>query len=109
MSDIDNSNLVFGVHWDTDVASAEAQFRSWGCNGIHDFTKERVMNGNAAREAVIASAKEQNARYLFNGSYDWGTGADSAVYRFRVTSYTGELVNGDDETIKFCLAWSGHK
>ena len=106
--DIDNTNVCFGVHFNVSLEDAKKQFEDWGFNGIHNFTKEKVLNGNAAREDVIANAKEQNARYYFNGSYDWNVGNDAAIYRFRFSSYTGELANGDDETIKFFAGWSGH-
>lgn len=106
--DIDNTNVCFGVHFNVSLEDAKKQFEDWGFNGIHNFTKEKVLNGNTAREDVIANAKEQNARYYFNGSYDWNVGNDAAIYRFRFSSYTGELANGDDETIKFFAGWSGH-
>ena len=106
-ADIDNSNLVFGVHWNVSLADAKRKFSDWGCNGIHEFTKERVMNGNEARKEVVANAKSQNAKYLFVGNYDWGTTADSAVYRFRITSWTGPLIDGTGD-VKFAVNWSGH-
>ena len=107
--DIDNSNLCFGVHWDTSKAQAEAQFRQWGFNGIHEFSKESILNGNDARNDAIANAKSQNAKYYFVGNYDWGTTADSAIYKFRYSSYTGDLIDGDNDDIKHAANWSGHK
>lgn len=109
MNDVDNSNLCFGCHWNTTLREAIDQFQRWGFNGIHEFSKERVLNGNDARNEVIANAKAQNAKYYFNGSYDWNVGDDSAVYRFRFSSYTGELVDGDNADIRYAADWSGHK
>ena len=104
--DIDNSNLVYSVHWNIPLNEAERQFYRWGFNGIRDFTKESVLNGNDARTDVIASAKKQNAKYYFVGNYDWGTTADSAIYRFRYTSYTGALIDGTGDA-EYSAAWSG--
>ena len=107
MSDVDNSNLCFGVHWNTALHIAKAQFEDWGFNGIREFSKESVVNGNDARNDVIASAKKQNAKYFFVGSYDWGATADSAVYKFRFSSYTGDLIDGTGDA-EYSAAWSGH-
>ena len=104
--DIDNSNLCFGVHYDKPVEEAQEQFRIWGFNGIRSFTKERAMQGNDARRVVIAEAKKENAKWFFIGNYDASIGNDAAVYRFRFTSYTGDLQDGTGDW-KFYAGWSG--
>ena len=109
MPDIDNSNLCFGTHWNTDLNDAQKQFEAWGFNGIREFTKESVLNGNTARQECMANAKSQNAKAFWVGNYDWGTTADSAVYRFRYSSYTGPLENGESDDAKHMANWSGHK
>ena len=105
--DLDNSNLCFGVHWNVPIKNAIEQFDKWGFNGIREFSKQSVVNGNDARNDVIASAKKQNAKYFFVGSYDWGVTDDSAVYKFRFSSYTGDLIDGGGDA-EYSAAWSGH-
>ena len=106
---IDDSLKCFAVHWNIDIKKAEKHFSDLGFVGIKDFKKNKVLNGNTARDEVIASAKKQEAKYFFQGSYDWGVTDDSAIYEFNYSEYTGDLIDGDNDDIKFAANWSGHK
>lgn len=105
---VDDSPKCFGVHFNVPNNEAENQFKLWGFTGIKNFKKLRVLNGNTARTEVIASAVKQDAKYFFRGSYDWNIGNDAAIYLFNYDSYTGDLIDGDNDTIKFAANWSGH-
>lgn len=106
---IDNNPTVVAVHWNVDLKTAKETFKNWGFNNITNFSKESILNGNAARTEAIAIAKKQNIKYYFNGSYDFGATEDSAIYKFEYSSYTGDLIDGDNDTIKYAANWSGHK
>ena len=107
---VDDSLKCFGVHWDVPDNEAKKQFEDWGFVGIKNFKKNKVLNGNTARTEVIASARKQECKDYFVGSYDWGVTDDSAIYEFNYSEYTGDLINGKEGSdASLSAAWSGHE
>lgn len=104
---IDDKQTCVGVHWNTGLEAAERQFSRWGFRGISDFHKVEVLNGNEARTHVLDIARRQDVKCYWRGNYDWGVGADSAIYRFSYDEYVGDVqVHGDAETAKLHADWS---
>ena len=100
---IDDRPTCFGVNWNVGLTTAENQFKQWGFVNITDFKILKVLNGNTARNEVIAEAKKQDKKYFFKGSYDWGITADSAIYEFTYDIFTGDLKPGN----KYMANWDG--
>ena len=100
---INDPQHCWGVHWNQSLPSAEAQFRDWGFDGITNFSKIKVCNGNEARTEVrdIANRQGGNNRYFFSGSYDVGQTADSAIYSFDYSAYTGDATSSDPADKQF--------
>ena len=87
---IDSSPNVLAVHWNVPIAEAREHFRAVGFHGIGSISKLAVENGNAAREHARAQAIREGCFYFWQGSYDWGVEADSAIYAFTYELYTGK-------------------
>lgn len=103
--DVDDSRTCVGVHWNTTLAAAKAQFSEWGFRGIgDDFHKVSVLNGNDARKKVREIAgRESNVFYYSVGSVDMAVGIkDSAIYRFSYEEFVGPGKSSDPN----CVYWS---
>lgn len=105
---VDDSLKCFAVHWSIDIKDAEKHFSDLGFVGIKDFKKNKVLNGNAARKKVVSSAKKQDAKWFFQGNYDWNVTDDSAIYEFNYSEFTGDLIDGSGD-YEYAANWSGHK
>ena len=97
-----------GVHWDTDLKTAEKQFFDWGFREITHFRKvQGNINGNTARDKAQEIAEEQfpAVRAYWVGSFDanW-TAGDSALYRFTY----GEYIGPRTEVNVFHADYDGH-
>lgn len=87
---VDDNPRVFAVHWNVPDADAFRQFEAWGFRGIKGFEKIAILNGNKARDTARANAIRQGCDYFWVGSYDVGTGTDSAIYAFEYELYDGD-------------------
>lgn len=101
---IDDALTCFGVAWNYSTSQAEKFFSDHGFQGVKNVEKQEVLNGNAARWAAkdAADKRGEGHTYWWLGNYDWGVTADSAVYRFDYTGFTGERTTEGDQR------WAGY-
>ena len=86
---LDDRRTCLGVHWRMSDEPAQAQFAQWGFEGIEGFKRVAVLNGNEARVKARDNAIARGTMYFWVGNYDWGVTADSAIYEFSFSVYTG--------------------
>ena len=100
------STTCYGIHWNTDLATAKTQFESWGFHGVADIDKLEVLNGNDARAKIRSEASLAGAKWFYLGETDLGTGDDSAIYRFEFDTYSGGLTRSGFYDHDFAGGWT---
>ena len=108
---VDDRLTCHAVHWDVPAGQARTQFENWGFHDIQDLVvTDRPINGNTARTQVQAMAKRNPGhKWYFKGNYDWGVTADSAIFTFTYSAFTGDLINGSEDVWGNFAGWSGHE
>ena len=86
---LDDRRTCLGVHWRMSDEPAQAAFEHWGFQNVEGFRRDCVLNGNEARTKARDNAIARGAMYFWVGDYDWGVTADSAIYEFTYSVYTG--------------------
>ena len=105
---VDSRPTVFAVHYDQTIEDATRHFEAVGFQGVSSMVKQDPgCNCNDARSQVVAIAHRQDAKWFFEGEWDYSAGR-CAIYEFVYDAFTGHMVDGPEDVYGRSAAWSGH-